>query len=64
MASRVSEQRRLSDARLASDDQDRALPLARVCQEPVEHFAWGPCLPSGIYNVCRDGERVSTDRFT
>jgi nucleoside-diphosphate-sugar epimerase len=21
-------------------------------------------LPSGIYNVCRDGERVSTDRFT
>jgi hypothetical protein len=21
-------------------------------------------LPSGIYNVCRDGERVSTERFT
>jgi nucleoside-diphosphate-sugar epimerase len=20
-------------------------------------------LPSGIYNVCRDGERVSTERF-
>jgi hypothetical protein len=21
-------------------------------------------LPSGIYNVCRDGERVSNERFT
>ena len=21
-------------------------------------------LPSGTYNVCRDGERVSTERFT
>jgi nucleoside-diphosphate-sugar epimerase len=21
-------------------------------------------LPSGVYNVCRDGERVSTERFT
>jgi nucleoside-diphosphate-sugar epimerase len=21
-------------------------------------------LPSGIYNVCRDGERVCADRFT
>ena len=35
----VLEQRRLSDARLASDDQDGALTLAHVCQEPVEHFA-------------------------
>ena len=35
----VPEQRRLSDARLASDDQDGALTLARLCQEPVEHFA-------------------------
>jgi hypothetical protein len=24
----------------------------------------GLSLPSGIYNVCRDGERVSTERFT
>jgi hypothetical protein len=21
-------------------------------------------LPSGVYNVCRDGERVSAERFT
>jgi hypothetical protein len=21
-------------------------------------------VPSGIYNVCRDGERVSTERYT
>jgi nucleoside-diphosphate-sugar epimerase len=25
---------------------------------------WALSLPSGIYNVCRDGERVSTERFT
>jgi hypothetical protein len=24
----------------------------------------GLSLPSGIYNVCRDGERVSNERFT
>ena len=35
----VPKQRRLSDARLASDDEDGALTLAHVCQEPVEHFA-------------------------
>ena len=35
----VPEQRRLSDARLASDDQNGALTLARLREEPVEHFA-------------------------
>ena len=39
LPSDVPEQRRLSDARLASDDEDGALTLAPLCQEPVEHFA-------------------------
>jgi hypothetical protein len=34
----VPQQRRLSDARLASHDQDGALTPAHVCQEPVEHL--------------------------
>jgi hypothetical protein len=36
----VPEQRRLSDARLASDDQHGALTLAHVCQESVDHVAF------------------------
>jgi hypothetical protein len=39
IASDVPEQRRLSDARLAPDDEDGALTLARMCQQPGEHFA-------------------------
>ena len=39
MTSGVLEQRRLSDARLASDDEDGALTPAHVCKEPVEHLA-------------------------
>jgi hypothetical protein len=35
----VPEQRRLSDARLASHDQDGAPTLARVSQQPVEYLA-------------------------
>jgi hypothetical protein len=48
MTSGVPEQRRLSDARLASDDQHGALPLAPLCQEPVERLALaGPVQKSG-----------------
>jgi 2-methylisocitrate lyase-like PEP mutase family enzyme len=39
LTSGVPEQRRLSDARLASHDQDRTLTLARACQKPGEHLA-------------------------
>src|ERR671910_1520240 len=39
MTSGVPEQRRLSDARLASDDQDGALTLAYLGQELSEHLA-------------------------
>jgi hypothetical protein len=39
LTSGVPEQRRLSDARLPSDDEDAALTLAHLCQEPGEHFA-------------------------
>ena len=39
IASGVPEQRRLSDARLASDDEDGAATLARVSQQPGEHLA-------------------------
>jgi hypothetical protein len=39
MTSGVPEQLRLSDAGLASDDQDGALTLAHVCEEPVEQCA-------------------------
>jgi nucleoside-diphosphate-sugar epimerase len=39
MSSDVPEQRRLSDACLASHDQDSALTLAHLCQEAVQHFA-------------------------
>ena len=35
----VAEQRRLSDAGLASNDEEGALTPAHVCQEPVEGFA-------------------------
>jgi hypothetical protein len=39
LTSGVPKQRRLSDARLASHDQDGALTLARICEDPVEHLA-------------------------
>ena len=35
---RVAQQRRLPDARLAADDQDGALPVARVCEQAVEQL--------------------------
>jgi hypothetical protein len=48
MTSGVPQQRRLSDAGLASHDQDGALTPAHVCQEPVEHLALaGPVEKSG-----------------
>src|SRR5438034_6729305 len=37
----VLQQRRLSDPRLATDDENTALTLARLCQEAVEGFALG-----------------------
>jgi hypothetical protein len=39
LPSDVPQQRRLSDARLATDDHDAALTLAHVCQQLVEQFA-------------------------
>ena len=39
LTSEVPEQRSLSDARLASDDQDAALTLAHLCKELSERFA-------------------------
>jgi hypothetical protein len=39
MTSGVPEQCRLSDARLAPNDQDSAFPLAHTRQERIEHFA-------------------------
>jgi hypothetical protein len=39
MTSGVPEQRGLSDARLASDDQDGALSLARVSRDPDARVA-------------------------
>jgi hypothetical protein len=39
LTSGVPQQRRLSDARLASDGQDGTLTLVHVCQELGEHFA-------------------------
>jgi hypothetical protein len=38
VTSGVPEQLRLSDAGLASDDEDAALTLAHACEEPVERF--------------------------
>jgi hypothetical protein len=39
-------------------------PLAMPGREELDcALLSGLSLPSGIYNVCRDGERVSTDRF-
>ena len=39
LTSGVAQQRRLSDARLAPDDEDRALTRAQARQEAVEYFA-------------------------
>ena len=48
MTSGIPQQRRLSDARLASHGQDGALTPAHVRQEPVEHFTLaGPVKQSG-----------------
>jgi hypothetical protein len=35
----VAQQRRLSDPRLATDDQDGALTLAHICQQSLERLA-------------------------
>jgi hypothetical protein len=38
LPSAVVQESRLADARLAADDQDRALAAANVCRQPVEHL--------------------------
>jgi len=57
MTSCVPDQRRLSDARLAADDQNAALTLADVCQHPVEGFT----LAGPVEEPGRKGDRHRRD---
>ena len=62
LTSGVTEQRRLSDARLASDDQNGALTLAPLCQEPVEPFALGDPVEKAGHRVAAMSRATLTDR--